>query len=234
MCFKRMNAALVGTINWIALRTRPDIAWATSRAASLISRDTEAAFIRLKHICQYLRATIGFNIKFQPLQPTQKNLIWTCGDASFAPDGCASHQGIVIIHGTTSRDPKQGNIVHWKSNRQSLITKSTCEAELIASSEAMEQALNVSLALAELTRKSIEYDLSTDNSAALTLMRTGFEASYRTRHISVKGFWIYQMTTRGVQLHYTPTHDMIADSLTKGMGASRLPAIQSNLRLGDL
>ena len=29
--------AIVGCLNWIALRTRPDIAWATSRAASLIT-----------------------------------------------------------------------------------------------------------------------------------------------------------------------------------------------------
>ena len=31
--------AIVGCLNWIALRSRPDIAWATSRAASLITHD---------------------------------------------------------------------------------------------------------------------------------------------------------------------------------------------------
>ena len=44
---------IVGCLNWIALRTRPDIAWATSRAASLITRDPGTCFIRVKHICQY-------------------------------------------------------------------------------------------------------------------------------------------------------------------------------------
>ena len=33
--------AIVGCLNWIALRTRPDIAWATSRAASLITHDPD-------------------------------------------------------------------------------------------------------------------------------------------------------------------------------------------------
>ena len=37
--------AIVGCLNWIALRTRPDIAWAMSRAASLITHD-------LLHLCQ--------------------------------------------------------------------------------------------------------------------------------------------------------------------------------------
>ena len=46
--------AIVGCLNWIALRTRPDIAWATSRAASLITHAPDTCFIRVKHICQYL------------------------------------------------------------------------------------------------------------------------------------------------------------------------------------
>ena len=33
--------AIVGCLNWIALRSRPDIAWATSRAASLITHDAD-------------------------------------------------------------------------------------------------------------------------------------------------------------------------------------------------
>ena len=36
--------AIVGCLNWIALRSRPDIAWATSRAASLITHDPESMF----------------------------------------------------------------------------------------------------------------------------------------------------------------------------------------------
>ena len=43
--------AIVGCLNWIALRTRPDIVWATSRAASLITHDPDICFIRVKHIC---------------------------------------------------------------------------------------------------------------------------------------------------------------------------------------
>ena len=39
--------AIVRCLNWITLRTRPDIAWATSRAASLINHDPDTCFIRL-------------------------------------------------------------------------------------------------------------------------------------------------------------------------------------------
>ena len=52
--------AIVGCLNWIALRTRPDIAWATSRTASLIIHDPDTRFIRVKHICQYPHHTLGY------------------------------------------------------------------------------------------------------------------------------------------------------------------------------
>ena len=39
--------AIVGCLNWIALRSRPDIAWATSRAASLTTRDPDLCFLRV-------------------------------------------------------------------------------------------------------------------------------------------------------------------------------------------
>ena len=55
--------AIVGCLKGIALRTRPDIAWATSRAASLITHDPDLCFIRVKHICQYLQHTLGYALR---------------------------------------------------------------------------------------------------------------------------------------------------------------------------
>eukprot|EP00971_Amphidinium_carterae_P315089 6263352-Amphidinium_carterae.2 len=58
--------------------------------------------------------------------------MWVCADASFAPTGDASHEGMCLIHGGTSEDIFHGNLIHWKSNKQTLVTKSSCEAELLA------------------------------------------------------------------------------------------------------
>ena len=77
--------AIVGCLNWIALRSRPDIAWATSRAASLITHDPDLCFIRVKHICQYLQHTLSYALRYVPIPPTSKQKLWVLGDASFAP-----------------------------------------------------------------------------------------------------------------------------------------------------
>ena len=39
------------------------------------------------------------------------------------------------------------------------------------------------------------------------------------------------MSRRGVKFTYRPTSEMAADSLTKGLGASRLPQIKEDLCL---
>ena len=61
--------ANVGCLNWIVLRTRPDLAWATSRAANLITHDPDICFIRLEHICQHLHHTLGHALRFVPIPP---------------------------------------------------------------------------------------------------------------------------------------------------------------------
>eukprot|EP00971_Amphidinium_carterae_P030204 594138-Amphidinium_carterae.1 len=41
-------------------------------------------------------------------------------------------KGVALIHGGSSQLQLGGNLVHLKSTRQSLISKSSCEAELLA------------------------------------------------------------------------------------------------------
>ena len=221
----------MGCLNWIALRTRPDIAWATSRAASLITQDPDLCFIRAKHICQYLQHTLSYALRYVPIPPLSKQKLWVLGDASFAPTGEKSQQGIVVYHGITSNRRQGGNLVQWRSSRQDLVAKSTCEAELIATSEALQQGENISIVISEMTNARCDIEVSSDNAAALHMVRNGSETAWRTRHISVKALWLHQMSRRGIRFTYQPTSDMAADSLTKGMGPSRLPKIKDDLCL---
>ena len=147
---------IVGCLNWIALRTRPDIAWATSRAASLITHDPDTCFIHVKHICQYLHHTLSYALRYVPIPPQSKQKLWVLGDASFAPTGKKSQQGVVVYHGITSNQRKGGNLVQRRSSRQDLIAQSTCEVELIASSEALQQGENISIMISEMINASCD------------------------------------------------------------------------------
>ena len=136
--------AIVGWLNWIDLRTRPDVAWATSRAASLITHDSDTCFIQVKHISQYLHHTLGYALRYVPIPPQTKHKLWVLRDASFAPTGEKSQQGLIVCHGITSNQKNGGNLHQWQSSRQHLIAKFTCESEFIASSEALQQGETLS------------------------------------------------------------------------------------------
>ena len=225
--------AIVGCLNWIALRTRPDIAWATSHAASLITHDPDTCFTRIRHICQYLHHTLGCALRYVTIPPETKHKLWVLGDASFALTGGKRQQGLIVDHGITSENKNGGNLIQWRLSRQDLIPKSTCEAELIASSAALQQGENIASAVAEMTNRSCEIEVSSDNAASLHMIWNGSETAWRTRHISVKALWMHQMAHRGIKFTYQSTAEMAADSLTKGLGASRPPRIREDLKVTE-
>eukprot|EP00971_Amphidinium_carterae_P147561 2924441-Amphidinium_carterae.1 len=96
---------LLGTLMWVAGRSRPDISWAVSRvsmAASDILTPEEVedkARGQIKHILQYLRHSLDQVLVYVPIAKDSSSLLWASGDASLAPSGGKSHEGSVILHG---------------------------------------------------------------------------------------------------------------------------------------
>ena len=84
------------------LTSNKDIAWATMscRAASFGHTYPDTCFIRVKHVCQYLHHTLGYALRYVPIPPRSKHKLWVLGDASFAPTGEKSQQGLIVYHGT--------------------------------------------------------------------------------------------------------------------------------------
>eukprot|EP00971_Amphidinium_carterae_P254923 5060843-Amphidinium_carterae.2 len=74
--------------------------------------------------------------------------------------------------------------MHWKSNKQSLVTKSSCEAELLSLVSAAETSEILGLHNAEGMRSSNSYESSSDNTACLSPLNST-HPSFRNRHISV-------------------------------------------------
>ncbi len=62
---------LVSKIQWLAVISRPDIAHATSRLASVITKPSEMAWVALKRVLRYLRDTINKGLIYQGSGPLQ-------------------------------------------------------------------------------------------------------------------------------------------------------------------
>ena len=104
-----------------------------------MTRDT--SFIRVKQTSQYLHHTWGYACRYVLLAPNTKQKLWVMGDASFfctdRGEEPARLDCIPWHHLITQIGRQLGTM---RSNRQDLIAKSTVEAELIASSEALNSA----------------------------------------------------------------------------------------------
>ena len=131
-------------------------------------------------------------------------------DASFAPGGGASHGGsIAFVH---------GNPVAWKSHRQSVVSASTAESELIEAADAHLHARTIMLMLAELDQHRSLIFLRCDNAAALSMVGESSSRALRSRHISIRGHILDGAVREGeVQLTYVGTKEQKADGLTKGL-----------------
>ncbi len=131
--------SMVGSLLWLSLRTRPDIAWAVSRIASMASDQPEEARVRIKQVLQHLRWTLDFSLVFVPCPNDFEFICYT--DASLSPTGSKSQQGLGIYAGP--------NLVAWVSNRQSLVALSSAEAELIAGVAGTQLAMSLRTQLEE-------------------------------------------------------------------------------------
>ena len=176
---------LVGVLLWVSLRTRSDIAWAVARNTRLASSDEARAHVCIRHVAQYLRWTLHFDLFYEPIQ----DLKWHCyTDASWAPEGDYSHQAVAIYLGSS--------LVAWQSQRQSLMAHSSAETELIASVWGTRLALSLCGQLSEMILAKPPYITYCDNSAVVQLTQQLPASKTRTTHLSLRASWLHHLVNR--------------------------------------
>ena len=77
--------SLVGSLIWLSCRTRPDLAYGVSMAASVITKSLEECHQRTRHLVQYLATHLSEGLFYRYGKEGETMDIY--GDASFAPRG---------------------------------------------------------------------------------------------------------------------------------------------------
>lgn len=113
-----------------------------------------------------------------------------------------------------------GGPVFWKSKLQTLVTLSSCEAELVALCDTAKVGVWIRALLGTIDPLTLEKPLviCEDNSAALACAKSGVRKP-RNRHINIRHFWIHEKEQSGELLvTKVKTTDMLADMFTKALG----------------
>jgi hypothetical protein len=131
-------------------------------------------------------------------------------DASYGThNDMKSHTGGIISLGT--------GVVHSKSSKQRLNTKSSTEAELVGASDYITYTLWVKRFLKEQGYEVMNNIFFQDNQSAIKLEKNGRQScGEKSRHIDIRYFFIKDTIEReNIDIKYCPTEIMIADFYTK-------------------
>jgi hypothetical protein len=153
----------VGSLVYPAAATRPDIAFAVSKAAWVMDRPTEKDWNNVKCIFHYLRSTSNYGLRYT--RGCGKLKVFSVAD--FAGDKATKHSttGVIAVFANGA--------VSWTSQLQKTTALLTTEAEIIAASEGAKELVCLKCLLSELlsdlARRTLV--LYIDNASAIKLTK---------------------------------------------------------------
>ena len=220
-------SSVLGRLLWVALRSRPDVAWTVNRAASQAAKEPALARTRIRHALQYLYHTLDYTLEYKRVEGCPSQLVLYT-DASLSPTGSQSQQGILLMLG----NEEQSTTITWQTSRQTLTALSSAEAELIALVAGCQLALMLRALVEEYMGTEIPIVARCDNAAVVMIAAKESSNGPRTRHLSMRAAWLrYLQSSGNAVIEFVDTLCQKADALTKGLASLVMPRVRTDLGL---
>lgn len=224
----------VGSILFAALSTRPDIAFAVSRLARHNLNPSEVHHRAADRVIQYIYSTRSFALRLGNNDQENTEQIETfigSSDASFADntEDRKSSQGYVLR--------LYGGPIAWKASKQTTVTTSSTEAELVAASEAAKEMIAAGRLLNSLEVKLNEpLHLEIDNRQTIRLLvEESAKLTTQLRHVDIYQHWLrQQVQSSRIKVRWVESKDMVADGMTKALPKVRHTEFLRQLRIEDI
>jgi hypothetical protein len=190
--------------------SRPDIAYAVSRAGQVMANPTAEDFQAVKRILRYLQGTKEVGIQYSKGGNIE---LRGYADSNWAGDKKSrkSTTGYIFLLG--------GTAISWSSKKQNSVALSSTEAEYMAACAAVQEAIYLRTLLLDLREEQKEAStLYQDNQGAIAMGNNSI-SNKRSKHISIKYHFVREkVKEKEIKLEYKETTKMIADCLTKPVG----------------
>ncbi|KAL8101713.1 hypothetical protein AgCh_033560 [Apium graveolens] len=212
---------LVGKLIYLT-HTRPDISFPVSVVSQFMHCLKEKHLESVYRILRYLKMTPGKGL-FLGKHSDQGIEVYIDSDWAGSTIDRRSTSGYCTYVG--------GNLVTWRSKKQSVVARSSAEAKFRAIALGVCEALWLKRILEELRMTSKPtINMFCDNQAALSIARNPVHHD-RTKHIEIDRNFIKVKIDKGIiNMLYIPTRSQIADMLTKAL--SRQPFEELTAKLG--
>ena len=196
--------ARAGCLMYAATSTRPDIAYAVHQLCKCLHKPSPDLLLETEHIFSYLSRTADIGLTYSP----GNGLLRAFADASW--ETAHSTSGWAVLW--------QSAAISWGSRKQKCIALSSCEAEIIALSEAAKDVVYVRKLVRGLgAPDSGPTPLSTDSQSARDVSYNP-EHHDRMKHVQRRHFFVRDMVESfELEVPFVRTSDNAADILTKPM-----------------
>lgn len=219
---------LIGSLLYVSVNTRPDIAASISILAQRVSKPHEEDWNELKRVLKYLKGTANLKLALAK-RDHGGDALYGYSDANWAENKSdrKSNSGHVFL--------VNGGAVCWSSRKQSLVALSTCEAEFVALSEACRAASWIKRLLIDMKQNISDAVLiHEDNQSCLNLVNGEERLSDRSKHIDTRFHFVKDYIKQSmIKCQYCPTDDMLADILTKALPTGKFLKYRIQLGLHD-
>jgi len=218
----------VGSILYTAVTVRLDVAFAAAQLSKFLQNPSPEHHAAADQVILYLYATRFLAIEYNG---AFTDALVIASDASFADDPETRHssQGYVIS--------LFGGPVAWKAGKQSTVTTSTTEAELLAAERTIKESLALSRLMEDIGLElGVPLKIWCDNQQTIRLIvHENQRIATRLKHVDIQNMWMRQEYRKGrFQIGYLATADMPADGLTKALSRQRFEHFRSLLHLADV
>lgn len=202
----------VGCLTYLAQTTRPDISFAVNQVSQFNANPGRTHWNAVKRIMRYLRGTRSSRLTYS--KERCADLVgYTDADWGGEPDSRKSTTGYVFTF--------MGGAVSWNVKRQPTVALSSCEAEYVALSRTVQEALWWHHFQSQIFGVRA-IPIRCDNQSAICIARNqGYNP--RTKHMDIKHHFVRDVLDQGVvELGYVNTKQQPADGFTKALVNQKL------------
>lgn len=206
-----MYQKLMGGLMYLAVLTRPDIAFSVSFLSQFNNCNNDYHWKCAKRVLRYLQGTKDYCLRFVRSNKGLEGFV----DADWGSNKIdrKSYTGFVFKLSEAS--------ISWKSSKQKTVALSSTEAEYMALSDAAKEAIYLKNLLYEITGINDCVIMFNDNQGAQKLSSNPVFHE-RSKHIDIRHHFIRQcLSDKIIKLVYLSTDKMTADVLTKPLKSSK-------------
>jgi hypothetical protein len=214
--------SIAGALQYLTF-TRPDIAYAVQQICLHMHDPREPHLTAMKRILRYLRRTPDFGLLLHRSSSSDL-VVYTDADWAGCPDTRRSTSSYAVFLGD--------NMVSWSAKQQTVVSRSSAEAEYRVVANGVAEATWLCQLLHELQALPSRCTLIYCDNISAVYLSTNHVQHQRTKHVEIDLHFVREKVAIGqVRVLHVPTTSQFTDIFTKGLPSSVFNEFRSSLNI---